>query len=286
MSRLSPPRRAHTTNDDRPATRRQMSIGRIWIDMVTFDDALDRIAALVRAQAGGIVLTPNVDHIVTAEDDERFRAIYERASLVLVDGVPVVWASRLLGTPLPEKVSGSDLMVPLARLAAASGWRVYLLGGAPGTAAVAAARLSAEYRVSVVGYDAPMVSPDGVSVDEAEVMGRIRRAQPQLVLVALGAPKQEFWIERAEAALGPAVAVAVGAGLEFVAGRLRRAPRWISTCGLEWLYRLAQEPRRLGRRYLLRDPRFVAVVARTLRLPTPLRLRQEQIPMARHAHRA
>jgi N-acetylglucosaminyldiphosphoundecaprenol N-acetyl-beta-D-mannosaminyltransferase len=255
----SPSRRAHG--------HRRVRIGRIWIDVVTFQGALERIAALVHAREGGAVLTPNVDHVVMAEGDARFREAYERASIVLVDGTPVVWASRLLGIPLPEKVSGSDLVLPLARLASANRWRLYLVGGAPGTAAAVAARFSSTLHVNVVGHDAPAVASDGSSVDEEAVMSRIRDADPDLVLVALGAPKQEFWIERARPALGPAVAVAVGAGLEFVHGHVRRAPAWVSTIGCEWIHRLAQEPRRLWRRYLLRDPQFLLIVARMLVQP-------------------
>jgi N-acetylglucosaminyldiphosphoundecaprenol N-acetyl-beta-D-mannosaminyltransferase len=252
-------------------------IGRVWIDAVGFRAALKRIAALVDAGVGGSVFTPNVDHIVMAEDDPRFRDAYGRASLVLVDGMPVLWASRLLRTPLVEKVSGSDLVVPLAQLAADSGWRVYLLGGGPGSAATAAARLASEFGVNVVGHDAPVVSADGAAENEAAVFSRIRRARPDLVLVALGAPKQEFWIERARLSLGSAVAVAIGAGLDFVAGNLSRAPRWMCASGLEWLYRLAQEPRRLWRRYLVRDPRFLLVVARTLREPRRARMRDQLV---------
>jgi N-acetylglucosaminyldiphosphoundecaprenol N-acetyl-beta-D-mannosaminyltransferase len=255
----------------------RVRVGRVWIDSVDFHGALERITALVDAGRGGSVFTPNVDHIVMAEEDERFRDAYQRASLVLVDGMPVVWASHLLRTPLVEKVSGSDLILPLARLAAASGWRVYLLGGGPGSAAASAARFTSEFGVNVVGYDDPTVSSDGASVNEAAVLSRIRRARPDLVLVALGAPKQEFWIERARQSLGYAVAVAVGAGLDFVAGKVRRAPRWMCACGLEWLYRLAQEPRRLWRRYLVRDPRFLVVVARTLLEPRRARMRDQLV---------
>jgi N-acetylglucosaminyldiphosphoundecaprenol N-acetyl-beta-D-mannosaminyltransferase len=255
----------------------RVRVGRVWIDAVGFQGALDRIAALVDTGRGGSVFTPNVDHIVMAEEDQRFRDAYERASLVLVDGMPVLWASRLLRTPLVEKVSGSDLIVPLAELAAASGWRVYLLGGGPGSAAASAARFRSEFGVNVVGHDDPIVASDGAAENEVAVLSRIRRARPDLVLVGLGAPKQEFFIERAQEWLGYAVAVAIGAGLDFVAGNIRRAPRWMCASGLEWLYRLAQEPRRLWRRYLVRDPRFLLVVARTLLEPRRARMRDQLV---------
>lgn len=258
--------------------RRRIQIGRLWLDVVSFDEAMARIDLLVRHGSGGSVFTPNVDHIVKAENDVRFRMAYERAALVLVDGTPVLWASRLLGTPLPEKVSGSDLVLPLARLAGLRKWRVYLMGGRPGTAAKAATRLREEFGVNVVGIDAPAVSESGESADEREVWSRIREARPDLVLVALGSPKQELWIERAKDALGAAVAIAVGASLEFVSGRIRRAPRLVSRLGFEWLYRLAQEPRRLWYRYLIRDPRFFLIAARTRLQPAGVRIRAGHFP--------
>lgn len=248
----------------RSVARTRVRIGQLWIDAIDFQGALEEIAALVRTGRGGTVFTPNVDHIVMAETNARFREAYRDASLSLVDGTPVLWAARLLRTPLPEKVSGSDLVIPLARLAGAQGWRVYLLGGGPGVAAQAAERLRNECGTNVVGHDDAVISIDG-NADEPQVLARIRRARPHLILVALGAPKQELWTQRVRDEIRPAVAVCVGASLDFVAGRVARAPRWMSAAGIEWLYRLAQEPRRLWRRYLVQDPKFLWVVARTLR---------------------
>jgi N-acetylglucosaminyldiphosphoundecaprenol N-acetyl-beta-D-mannosaminyltransferase len=228
----------------------------------------------VDAGNGGCVFTPNVDHVVTAEDDEAFRKAYEDADLVLADGQPLVWASRLLGARLPEKVSGSDLVWPLMEVAAARRWRVYLLGGAPGVAEAAAARFTGQLGVNVVGVDGAHVPLEGTPGEEDPVAERVRRAAPHVVLVALGAPKQERWIHRNAELLRPAVAFGVGASLDFVAGRIRRAPPWMSRAGLEWLHRLAKDPRRLARRYLLKDPRFLFVLARELRTPRALRVRE------------
>jgi N-acetylglucosaminyldiphosphoundecaprenol N-acetyl-beta-D-mannosaminyltransferase len=253
--------------------RPRVRLGELWIDSLTFAEALDEIAALVRAGRGGSVFTPNVDHIMLAETHSGLREAYRDASLALVDGKPLLWASRLLGTPLPEKVSGSDLVMPIAALAAARGWGVYLLGGAPGVAEEAAARLRRFCGVRIVGCDAPQISADGSCEADRLVIERIRRAAPQVIMVALGAPKQELWIRRVLPHLRPAVLVGIGASLNFVAGRVRRAPRWMSSLGLEWLYRLGQEPRRLWRRYLVRDPMFLLVVLRMVRFARPERLR-------------
>ena len=246
------------------AALRRLHLGHVVVDAVRFDEALDRIEALVAARRGGSVFTPNVDHVVLAERNRDFRAAYAEADLALADGMPLLWAARLLGAPLPAKVSGSDLVEPLAERAATRGWRLYLLGGGAGVAADAAARLQARFPgVNVVGVDAPRIGADGS--DGGAALARLRAARPDLVMVALGAPKQELWIHRHREALAPAVAVGVGGSLDFIAGRVRRAPRWASRAGLEWAWRLAREPRRLWRRYLVEDLRFAPILVRELR---------------------
>jgi N-acetylglucosaminyldiphosphoundecaprenol N-acetyl-beta-D-mannosaminyltransferase len=244
-------------------TRSTVRIGQLDIDAVTFAQALERITQLVERRGGGAVFTPNVDHVVKAEHHADFRHAYRRAALCLPDGMPLLWASRLLGSPLPEKVSGSDLVVPLMRLASERRWRVYLLGGRPGAAEKAADKLARELGTLIVGTDCPIVSLNGAAGGSDETLERLRSAAPDLVLVAFGAPKQELWIDRFADRMRPAVAIGVGGSLDFVAGEVRRAPAWMSRVGLEWLFRLVQEPRRMWRRYLLEDPAFIAIVART-----------------------
>ena len=246
-------------------SRPRVQIGQLEIDAVTFAQALDTIAELVARRNGGAVFTPNVDHVVKAERHPDFRRAYSRADLCLADGMPLVWASRLLGSPLPEKVSGSDLVLPLVRLAAKHQWRVYLLGGRPGVAEEAAEKLTRELGARIVGTDSPIVDPDGTADSSEQTLERLRAASPDLVLVAFGAPKQELWIDRFSDRIGPAVAMGVGGSLDFIAGQVKRAPAWMSRAGLEWLYRLLQEPRRMWRRYLVEDPAFIAIVARSRR---------------------
>jgi N-acetylglucosaminyldiphosphoundecaprenol N-acetyl-beta-D-mannosaminyltransferase len=257
---------------DQPAVtgHRRLRLGHLYLDPLTFAEAIDEIEGLVEGRQGGAVFTPNVDHVVKVERDANLRRAYQAAGLCLADGKPLVWASRLLGCPLPEKVSGADLIVPLAERAAARGWRVYLLGAGPGVAEKAATLFRQWYGIDVVGTDAPIVATDGTSPDD--VVARIRTAQPHLVLVALGAPKQELFIHRARDDLRPAVALGIGAALDFLTGTVKRAPQWMSEAGMEWLYRLGQEPRRLWRRYLIDDPLFVATVYRGLRTPKEQRL--------------
>jgi N-acetylglucosaminyldiphosphoundecaprenol N-acetyl-beta-D-mannosaminyltransferase len=208
--------------------RDRVRIGRIWVDAVAHAQALDTIRRLVETHQGGAVFTPNVDHILLAETNREFRLAYRRASLVLADGVPIIWASRLLGAPLPEKLSGSDMVLPIARLAASRRWRVYLLGGNSGVAKIAAERLSKREGVLIVGVDDAFISLDSADAEQHKVVDRIKDAKPDLLFVALGTPKQELWIARHRAELVPTVAIGVGASLDFVAGTLRRTGMAVS----------------------------------------------------------
>lgn len=250
----------------RAAADRSVRVGALRVDAVTLAGALDAVEALVRARRGGAVFTPNVDHVVLAEHHRAFAGAYARADLSLADGMPVVWATRWLGRPVPEKVSGSDLVLPLLERAAARGFRVYLLGGGPGAAEEAMRRLArALPHLVVCGHAAPRIDERGDPSDWREVARAASATRPDLVLVALGAPKQELFIDACRDELAPAVALGLGASLDFLAGRVRRAPGWVSRAGLEWAWRLSREPRRLWRRYLLRDPEFAAILARQWR---------------------
>jgi N-acetylglucosaminyldiphosphoundecaprenol N-acetyl-beta-D-mannosaminyltransferase len=240
-------------------------IGALPVDPVTLAGALDEIERLVNARQGGTVFTPNVDHVVIGEHDARFRTAYQSVSLSLVDGMPLVWAARVLGHPVPEKVSGSDLVMPLVERAAARHWRVFLLGGAPGVGDLAVTRLKEQLPgIQIVGTDSPRIKLDEDPAAWRPIAARIAETRPDLVMVALGAPKQELFSTEMRSILSSAVMVCVGAGIDFIAGTLKRAPAWMSRSGLEWLYRLSREPKRLAGRYLVRDPQFVFIFGRQL----------------------
>jgi N-acetylglucosaminyldiphosphoundecaprenol N-acetyl-beta-D-mannosaminyltransferase len=245
-----------------------MSLHRITVASVPFDPvtqagALEAIAGLVSARRGGFVVTPNVDHLVLARDSEQLRDAYWRASLSLADGQPVRWMARLLGTPLPARVSGSDVVYPLMQLAAERRWRVFFVGASPAVSAEAARRLGARYPgLRIVGRDTSRWSPDDPAHDSrGGTVRRIRESGADLVVVALGCPKQELWMARHARDIIPAVALGLGGSLDFVAGAIARAPDWMARVGLEWLFRLSQEPRRLAYRYLVRDPQIVPMFA-------------------------
>ncbi|MCC7053619.1 MAG: WecB/TagA/CpsF family glycosyltransferase [Gemmatimonadaceae bacterium] len=256
--------------------RHRVRFGRLWVDALGFDEALLAVRDLVNRRQGGAIFTPNVDHVVMADQHAGLRRAYRRASLSFADGMPLVWTSRLLGRKIPEKLSGSDMLVPIIQLAAAQDWGVYFLGGmpgVPGAAELAAERLHTEFGVRIVGVDPAFVSMNGDGPDDAAVVERVRAARPDLVFVALGAPKQELWIARSLDQIRPAVAIGCGASLDFISGHVSRAPAWVSNAGFEWAYRLAQDPRRLWKRYLIRGPRFIGILFRTARLLKAQRVR-------------
>ena len=244
---------------------------------MTFADLLRSLDRLVARRQGGTVYTPNVAHVVMAEYDRSLRSAYASVDVSVADGVPLLWASRLLRPALPAKLSGSDLVVPISEHAAARGWRVSLVGGMPGSAAEAAKRLTALCGVEIVGVDDSQIDLANSEADEP-LLRRIRDVRPDLIFLALGAPKQEIWAQRVRERVGGAVIIGVGASLDFVAGRVQRAPPWMSRVGLEWLFRLAQEPRRLWRRYLVEGPHFIPILLRSLRLPHHERRRVVRLP--------
>jgi N-acetylglucosaminyldiphosphoundecaprenol N-acetyl-beta-D-mannosaminyltransferase len=257
--------------------RTRVRFGGLWIDSLTAEAALDEIERLIDRGRGGYVLTPNIDHVVIADRIPAYRDAYAGASLSLVDGQPLVWTSRLVGVQLPEKISGSDIILPVLRRAAARRRRVYFLGGRLGAAQAVAAKVARDLGVEVVGVEAPRVELEPTPEDDA-IVERVRAARPDLLFLALGSPKAELWIHRTSPRIRPTVTLSIGAGLDFIAGQVQRAPRWMSRAGLEWLFRLAQEPRRMARRYLVDDLRFPKILYRTWRDPLHTRVRVADTP--------
>jgi exopolysaccharide biosynthesis WecB/TagA/CpsF family protein len=226
------------------------------IDRVTQQDAEDHVAALVEAGEGGLVVTPNVDHLLILRQDREFQEIYRHASLVLADGMPLVWASWLLGLPLPERVAGSDLLPRLCAMASRRGFRVFFLGGPPEALSGSLERLRQKFpQLQLAGGYAPPFGFELDAEEEQRALSSVLEAKPDLLFVCLGAPKQEKFLWRHCAELGGIVGMGIGISLEFLTGRIRRAPPWMRRAGLEWLHRLHQEPRRLFPRYL-RDAAF------------------------------
>lgn len=222
------------------------------VHAVTMAQALDAIAHDAKANLGGWVLTPNLDILHKLVHDDAFRALVEPATLRLPDGKPLVWAAGLQRTPLPERVAGSDLISTLSARAADDELSVFLLGGDPGAADQAAAVLRDRHpSLAIVGTECP---PFGFEHDAdylARLQSALTQAGPDIVFVALGCPKQEKLIARLRPLLPGTWFLGVGISFSFLAGSVQRAPVWMQNLGLEWVHRLAQEPGRLARRYLL-----------------------------------
>jgi len=242
----------------------RVSIDKVLLDPVTMSEAVDRVSSMleeVRERAAHVV-TMNAQFVEIAHQETRFADVLRRADLSVADGLSLVWASRWLGQFVPERVAGADLMVHLCEAAATRGKTVYFLGGSPGAASRAAERLSKDLpQLVVAGVDCP---PNGFLDDSEEcsrVAKRIEAAKPDLLFVGLGAPKQEYWIER-YAYLPAKVMMGIGGSFEFVAGYRKRAPVMIQKIGFEWLWRLCMEPRRLWKRYLVGNTIFLFIVFR------------------------
>lgn len=242
-----------------------VSIAGVEIDNLTFDETLCRLDQRVQEKMPCFVVTPNVDHIVQLQSDCRLRAAYRDAAFVVCDGMPVLWASKLISNPLPERIAGSDLFVALCEKASQNGHRVFFLGGRPGAADLAAAVLTKKFPGLIVAGTA---CPDfGFEHDEFvnnRLIETVIEAKADYLFVGLGAPKQELWLHQHHAACGVPVSVGVGVSFEFVGGLVPRAPLWMQKMGLEWFHRLCSEPRRLWRRYLVRDPKFAFLVVKQL----------------------
>jgi len=229
----------------------------IPFDNLTITEALDRIDDMVASGKPHYVATANVDFCVQSFEDVELRRILVEAHLTLCDGTPLVWASRLFGNPLPERVAGADLVPMLINRASEKGYRIFFLGGAPNIKKKAVQRLERLYpQVVIAGHYSPPFRPL-LDMDHDEIVERIRAARPDLLFVSFGCPKAEKWIAMHYRRLGVPVSIGVGATIDFLAGNVRRAPEWMQRAGLEWLFRMAQEPRRLCSRYA-RDLRQVA----------------------------
>ncbi len=219
-------------------------------DQVTTADTLRLIGEMIASRRPHYAATANVDFVVQALGDVELRRILTDADLVLCDGMPLVWASRLLGNPLPERVAGSDLVPVLLAEAERQGWRVFFLGGTSESLTRAAAKVRAQHpQLQLVGTYSPPFQPL-LDMDPDEILQRIRAARPDILLVAFGCPKQEKWINMHVRQAGVPFCIGVGATIDFLAGSVRRAPGWMRRAGLEWMFRLLQEPRRLCRRYV------------------------------------
>jgi N-acetylglucosaminyldiphosphoundecaprenol N-acetyl-beta-D-mannosaminyltransferase len=235
----------------------RVSVLGIPVDRLTMERAVEAIAGFVASRESHIVVTADSSGIVRAQSDPEFRDILMRAELVTPDSIGILWAARRKGKPIPERVSGVDLLDRLCKESANAGYRLYFLGAAPGVAEVAAERMRLRHPgCNIVG------ARHGYFPEESdEVVAReVAEAKPDILFVAMGIPRQEKFIARTRPIVRAPVAMGVGGSLDVFSGRARRAPGWVQRLGLEWLWRLALNPRRLAKAKAL--PKFVWLVLR------------------------
>jgi N-acetylglucosaminyldiphosphoundecaprenol N-acetyl-beta-D-mannosaminyltransferase len=228
-------------------------------------EAVEAVLCASETEVPALVVTPNVDHVVRLERDPEFAAAYAVATLRFADGSPIVLLSKLLGTPLPERVTGVDLTEHLIAECARTDRSVFFFGGAPEALERAVAIIAERHPdLRIDGAWAPKVDLDAPTDDERRALEAMRTGDPAVVFVFLGAPKQEKWFLRRRQELPNAVFLGVGGTVDLVGGAVRRAPQWVQRIGFEWLWRLGMEPRRLFRRYVVEDSRFALIAARLL----------------------
>jgi len=241
---------------------RRVDVLGVGVSAATQAEAIALIAEWISAREQHYVCVTGVHGVMESQRSTELLRIHEESGLTVPDGVPLVWASHYAGARHVERVYGPDLMLAVCARAAAEGWRVFFYGGKPGVPELLAARLTTCFpALQVVGWHSPPFRVLTVDESEAEA-SLINDACPDLVWVGLSTPKQERWMAAQVGRLDATVMVGVGAAFDFHAGLLRQAPTWMQQRGLEWLFRLAVEPRRLWRRYLSNNPQFVATVLR------------------------
>ena len=241
-------------SDESASGYRRATLFGIDIDRVTMREAIEQVNSWLAdsEKSCRYIVTPNVHHILLLQHNHAMREAYRHASLVVADGWPLVTVSRLLGHSLPERVTGSDMVPDLLTTGRhATPLRVFLLGAAPGVGEKAANRIHARCPYTrVVGTYAPPPGFETDSFENRDIVRRINESNSELLIVGFGAPKQEIWLHQHHRELRCRVAIAAGASIDFLAGRQRRAPRWIQKLRLEWFYRAITNPRRLAPRYL------------------------------------
>lgn len=234
------------------AGRPAVPVADVWglpLARLSFGQIVDLVERLIEGGRPSFFITANLHYAMLCDRDPRLRELNRRAAFLVADGMPLVWYSRFIGAPIPERVTGADLVWHLCARAAVTGHRVFLLGGEPGVGQEAAGLLVRRYPgLQIVGVESPPYGSWSAEQNLA-IVRCVSRARPDLLIAALGQPKGELWLDVHLEALGVPACVQVGGSLDFVVGRTRRAPVWLQRTSLEWLYRVLQEPRRLGPRY-------------------------------------
>lgn len=232
-----------------------------YVNNVSMAETLHEICHLIESKKKSYAVAINVDVVMKIEDDAYLKKITDEADLTLVDGKPLVWISRWHRKPVKAKISGSDLVPELCKVAEKKGYSIFIIGGKDGIAAKAKKNLERKHKdIKIVGTYAP---PLGFEKDEAElekINTMINNAHPDILVACFGCPKQEKWIYENYHKYDATISICAGATVDFLAGNVSRAPKWMREHGFEWIYRLFQEPKRLFKRYLIDDVKIMGLI--------------------------
>lgn len=240
--------------------KQRLTILKTGIDPINGQEALEQIRAFIASGTPHQVVTANAEIIYQASHEESMCRVINEAQMVTADGSGVIWASRKLGQPMRQRVTGIDLVNQICAYSAKEGWKLYILGSAPGVAATAAENIRKKYPgCHIVGTHHGYFKPE----EEPAILEEIKRLRPDVLFVALGAPKQEFWIANHMQELQVPVAMGIGGSMDVLSGNVKRAPKWMQKMSLEWLYRLCKEPTRYKR--MLALPKFMLAVRKQAR---------------------
>lgn len=240
-------------------TPRVARIGTLPVDSLTMTETVQRLEKLINEPGVSQHVSVNAAKVVAAENDEELRRIISGCDVISGDGMSVVWASRLLGQPLPERVTGIDVMFELFQLGEEREWGVFLLGGNPKVITTTVERVRTRYpHLRISGSRNGYWKPE----EEPSVVEEVRASGADVLLVAIPTPAKERFVGRNRRQLGVNLVVGVGGSFDIIAGRTRRAPLWMQKAGLEWLYRFVQEPKRMWKRYLVGNVKFILLVGR------------------------
>jgi len=266
---------SQTDNNKSPQTHHRFNLRGVNIDNVSFNEAIERIGQMMENDQKAYMVTPNVAHVVDLQTDDIFRRAYDRASLVVADGLPLLWTARWCGQPLKERVAGSDLFYHICRLAAEKKKRLFILGGTETINQKAGKKLQLMLPdIKLTFYSPPFGFEKNLSEND-KIIRMIREFETEVLLVCVGTPKSEKWLYQNIDRLSFNMAASLGASLEFFLGVKKRSPLWIQKVGLEWFWRLIHEPRRLWKRYLVGNSKFVCLAAGEI---INARRRRKQVP--------
>lgn len=232
----------------------KQSLLNTYVDNISMDEAIRKIENKISKREKSYVVAVNVDVAVKIENDAELKSIIDNADIALVDGKPLIWISKIHKKAIKHKISGSDLVPKLCEISAIKGYSLFILGGKDGVAELAKKNIEKEYHnVKIVGTYSPVPGFERDNEELTRINCMINEVKPDILIVCLGCPKQEKWISNNYTKYDACVSICAGATVDFMAGSIKRAPKWMSNCGLEWLYRFMQEPRRLFKRYFIDD---------------------------------